>query len=185
MKKNKKLVSLFCIYIYNNLKISFEYKIKIQVLYITRLLYFLSYIIFFYLFSAPMKWTELHDQLFVREILLMQPWTSGKASPERGETWLGIATSLNSLQSPIFRVTQRSVCDRYALLENKYKKKLREETLASGISCEENEVELGMDEIVSLFYEADIEHERVAAEKKKKLEEESNQAAKMRHQSLE
>jgi hypothetical protein len=78
---------------------------------LTRLLYFLSDIIFFYLFSAPMKWTELHDELFVREILLMQPWTSRKASPERGKAWLRIATSLNYLQSPIFRVTQRSVCD--------------------------------------------------------------------------
>jgi hypothetical protein len=71
------------------------------------------------------------------------------------------------------------------LLEKKYKKKVREETLAGGISCEENEVDLGMDEIVLLFYEAGIEHERVAAEKKKKLEEEANQAAEMRQQSLE
>ncbi|CAB4033033.1 Hypothetical predicted protein [Paramuricea clavata] len=75
-------------------------------------------------------------------------------------------TLLNSLQSPIFRVTQRYVHDRYALLEKKYKKKVKEETLASGISCEENEVDIGMNEIVSLFYEAGIEHERVAAEKK-------------------
>ncbi|XP_028408235.1 uncharacterized protein LOC114530820 [Dendronephthya gigantea] len=135
--------------------------------------------------SAPMKWTELHDQLLVREILLVQPWTSKKASPERGEAWLKIATSLNSLQSPVFRVTQRSVRDRFTLLEKKYKKKVREETLASGICCEENEVDLGMDEIVSLFYEADMEHEKNAAEKKKKLEEDANQAAEMRQQSLE
>lgn len=132
-----------------------------------------------------MKWTELHDQMLVREILLIQPWTSKKASPERGEAWLKIATSLNSLQTPTFRVTQRSVRDRYALLEKKYKKKVRDETLASGISCEENEVDLGMDEIVTLFYEADKEHEKCAAEKKKKLEDEANQAAEMRQQSLE
>ena len=75
--------------------------------------------------------------------------------------------------------------DRYASLEKKYKKKVREETLASGISCEENEVDLGMEEIVSLFYEADIGHERVEAEKKQKLEEEANQAAEVRQQSLE
>ena len=132
-----------------------------------------------------MKWTQLHDQLFVREILLMQPWTTRKASTERGEVWLRIVTSLNSLQSPVFRVNQRSVRDRYAVLEKKYKKKIQDETLASGISCEENEVDLAMDEIVSLFLEADIEHERVATEKKKKFEEEANQAAEMRQQSLE
>jgi hypothetical protein len=106
----------------------------------------------------------------------MQPWTGRKASPERGEIWLRIATSLNSLQSPVFRVNQRSVRDRFALLEKKYKKKVQEETLASGISCEENEVDLAMDEIVSLFHEAAMEHERVATEKKKKIEEEANQA---------
>ena len=49
----------------------------------------------------------------------------------------------------------------------------------------EIEVDLAMDEIVSLFHEADIEHERVATEKKKKFEEEANQAAEMRQQSLE
>ena len=37
----------------------------------------------------------------------MQPWSSRKASTERGEVWLRIATSLNYLQSPIFRVNQR------------------------------------------------------------------------------
>ena len=79
---------------------------------------------------------------------------------------------------------QRSVRDRYAVLEKKYKKKVQDETLASGISCDENEVDLAMDEIVSLFHEADIEHERVATEKKK-FEEEANQAAEMRQQSLE
>ena len=84
-----------------------------------------------------MKWTQLHDKLFVREILLMQPWSSRKASTERGEVWLRIATSLNSLQSPIFRVNQRSVRDRYAVLEKKYKKKVQDETLASGTSCKE------------------------------------------------
>ena len=66
----------------------------------------------------------VHDKLFVREILLMQPWNSRKASPERGEVWLRIATSLNSLQSPVFRANQRSVRDQYALLE----KKIQEES---------------------------------------------------------
>ena len=96
-----------------------------------------------------------------------------------------IATSLNSVQSLIFRVNQRSVRDRYAVLEKKYKKQVQDETLGSGISCDENEVDLAIDEIVSLFHEADIEHERVATDTKKKFEQEANQAAEMRQQSLE
>ena len=132
-----------------------------------------------------MKWTELHDEIFVREILLIQPWSSKKASPERGEAWMKIATSLNSLETPTFRVTQRSVRDRYAVLEKKHKKKIRDENLASGISCQENEVDLGMDEIITLFHDADMEHERASKEKKRKLEEEASQAAEMRQQSLE
>ena len=67
-----------------------------------------------------MKWTQLHDKLLVWEILLMQPWSSRKASTERGEVWLRIAASSNSLQSPIFRVNQRSVRDQYAVFEKKY-----------------------------------------------------------------
>ncbi|XP_028413249.1 DNA ligase 1-like [Dendronephthya gigantea] len=131
-----------------------------------------------------MKWSETHDQMLVRELLEL-PWNYRRSSPERAEVWLKISASLNALSTPMFRVTQRSVRDRYALLEKKYKKKIREETLASGISPEENEIDLAMDEIVTLFNEADRENEKIAADKKRKIEEENSQAAELRQQSME
>ena len=81
-----------------------------------------------------MVWTEQHNILFLKEILHSQPWIYHHESAERGQTWGEIAPFKNSLEEPFFKVTPRSVCDRYSLLVKKYKLKLREEDKASRIA---------------------------------------------------
>ena len=56
-----------------------------------------------------MKWTEEHELLMLRELILWQPWLHKKGTSERGDDWEKLAVSLNAIPYPQFRVTQRSV----------------------------------------------------------------------------
>lgn len=132
-----------------------------------------------------MKWTADHDLVFVREIIVFTPWTKKRGSPERGEIWGRIADSLNSFTTPQFRVNQRSVRDRYTLLERKHKKKVQDEERASGISPEESQLDSALEDIISQFNEADVEHDRISGEKKAKQEAEVSKAEEMRKMALE
>ena len=84
-----------------------------------------------------MRWTDGHDQAFVREILPFEP------------DWQFVADSLNQLEHPKFYVSQRSVSDRLKIIIDKHKKKTRDEEKASGISPEETELDIAIQEIYS------------------------------------
>lgn len=128
-----------------------------------------------------MKWTEVHDIFFLKEIFQFQPWQHKKGSVERGEVWESLACHLGRLSDPKFRVTQRAVRDRYLLLERRYRKKVSEDEKASGTSPEPSKVDTMMEDIVSLFEEAD----KLNDSKKRKIQEEALQAEEMRNTSLE
>ena len=64
---------------------------------------FLSY------FSKRMKSKKDHDIIFLRELLLFEPWNYKYGSKERGNCWERIRESLNQLTGIFFKVTQRSV----------------------------------------------------------------------------
>ena len=132
-----------------------------------------------------MKWTFDHNVIFVREILHMEPWLCKYGSTERGEAWSKIANSLNAMKEPSFKVTQRSVRDRYTHTERNHKTKVSQEDRASGITPEETEVDWAMEEIIQLFEEYDRENEKLSEEKKKKAEEDVAKAEEMRRESLE
>ena len=68
-----------------------------------------------------MKWTDSHDTMLLREILLFEPWKYRHGSVERGNVWESIAEPLNQIKSPSFKVNQRSVRERYQLLETNLK----------------------------------------------------------------
>ena len=73
-----------------------------------------------------MEWTEDHDHSLCQEILALEPFKAKKGSIASGQIWDQIASSLNSLEIPRFKVTKRSVRERYMLLIGKLKKKLKE-----------------------------------------------------------
>ena len=83
--------------------------------------------------SRYFVWTEDHDILIRREAVTSEPYNFKPKSSERGKIWESIATHLNSLKTPEFRVTARAVRDRYALLISRHKLKQRAEEKASGI----------------------------------------------------
>ncbi|XP_046861642.1 inner centromere protein-like [Xenia sp. Carnegie-2017] len=133
---------------------------------------------------ASMKWSSSHDIALSREILLFRPWIHRRGSTERGQIWENIAKSLNALEMPKFHVSQRSVRDRYQLLEKKYKRKQSEER-ASGISPEESELDEAMEDIIAQFEEADHLNEQLTFEKKQRAQAEVEKAVEMRRCSME
>ena len=106
-------------------------------------------------------------------------------STERGKTWENICDSLNSLPDLYFKVTQRSIRDRFKLLTDKFRKRENEEARASGIALEESDFDIAIADIIERFDEAEEEHRKKANEKKNKAEADTAKAFEMRKWSLE
>ena len=50
---------------------------------------------FKHIFYRSMKWSESHDILFAREVLVSSLYETRNGSPGRGKVWDGIAGNLN------------------------------------------------------------------------------------------
>ena len=105
---------------------------------------------------------------------------------ERGQAWNEIAAILNLLvEEPFFKVTPRSVRDRYSLLVKKYKSIWRAEDKASGIASNHTEIGEALHDLIERFDEANAARQKAPAEIKSKVEEKLVQAQNMRNVSLE
>ena len=91
-----------------------------------------------------------------REVLDIEPYQFKLRSPERGKAWETISSHLNATSHPKFRVTPRSVRDRYNLTK-KFQVRLNREERASGISDDNSELDNLLEEI--------LEKEKAAKEK--------------------
>ena len=60
-----------------------------------------------------MRWTEEHDILFLREILLQEPYQYKRGSIERGKSWEKVTNALGSMSQPIYKVKSRAVRDHF------------------------------------------------------------------------
>ena len=69
------------------------------------------------------------NELFCREVLLMEPYQCKARSRARGNVWKQIADALNlnSTESTFFRVGARAVRERCALLTNRQAEKEKSE----------------------------------------------------------
>ena len=101
-----------------------------------------------------MMWTENHDILLLREILAAQPWTHRHGSVEQGQCWDGISMLLTTIENPVFKVSTRSVRDRYTLLVKKYKARRSAEEKAR-ISPDHTEIDDAIQDLLEQFEEAD------------------------------
>lgn len=131
------------------------------------------------------QWTTDHDVIMCREVLVSEPYKFKLRTPERGQAWESVAQQLNSIHQPIFRVTTRSVRDRFSLLSTKYAHKLRMEEKASGIEVEQTELEKLIEEILEREKNAKNELESKEREKKSKAEKEKASAEEVRKQAME
>ena len=120
-----------------------------------------------------------------REVLVSEPYKFKLRTPERGQAWESLAQQLNSIHQPKFRVTARSVRDRFSLLSTKYAQKLRMEERASGIEVEQTELERLIDEILEREKDAKRELDSKDREKKSKADKEKATAEQVRKQAME
>ena len=111
-----------------------------------------------------MEWTEQHDNCVCQEILVIEPFKAKKGSIERGQIWDKIENNLNNLAHPQFRVTKRSVRERYTLLSNKFRAKMRDEEKTSGIDTDLSDVEKALEEMAET--EAGLKKQRKMAKRK-------------------
>ena len=132
-----------------------------------------------------MSWTEEKDVLFCREILVSKLFNTKKSSPERGQVWNDIADNLCQLQQPTFRVNQKSVRDHYNKLVMGYKRKMRDELNASGISPEEREIDKLLEEIVEKEMALEAEKENIDNENNRRMQAEKVAADDMRRKAME
>ena len=100
---------------------------------------------------------------------------------ERQNKWKTLAASLNQFEEPQFKVSDRSVRDRYNLLEKQFKTKQNRLDKASGEGEieEESELEKGIRDCIEQFKDSDLEQTK----KKETAEEEKNQAEELRLRS--
>jgi len=88
-----------------------------------------------------MRWSEEHDLILCREIIMIQPYKFKPGSKESGHAWSTISTDLNKVSEVKFCTTQKSVRDRYKLLLEKHNKKMRAQLGASGSNDEATELD--------------------------------------------
>ena len=130
-----------------------------------------------------MEWTEQKDVMLAREILLCEPFQYRVGSKERGSVWTQIATNLKT--HPGFTVSQRAVRDRYGILEKKAKKRKREIENGTGISSDDSELDLAIEEIIEKWEAANREFQFDSQSKVKKLEKDKETAEGMRRMWME
>lgn len=126
-------------------------------------------------------WSEEHDILFLREVLVSDLFLYRKSSIERGKVWDEIADKLNALDYPKFQVNQRYIRDKLNKLVKWYKKKNRDELNESGIDPDLDERSNLLEEIVEKM-ESTVP---INASKTKKLEEDRQTAAGIRQMAME
>ena len=133
--------------------------------------------------SLKMKWTAEKDDLLLREMFSERPWTKRGGSTDRSLSWERIADVLNLLDG--FNINQRSVRDRFTHLLNKYKQKRAAEHRASGIVPEHTQLDDYLEELDSLFSEAEREKDDDNKKKREKTEEDKLKAIEFRQLSME
>ena len=113
-----------------------------------------------------MKWGKEHDKDLLKEILMEKPFDQPKGSRMIGIVWQRIVDNLNDKDFPKFVLKNiRAVRERYGVLVEKYKRKLRDEVNVSGINPEPDEVDKMMEEIILLFESYEDQRQKGTHEK--------------------
>ena len=110
-----------------------------------------------------------------REVLDIEPYQFKLRSTERGKAWETISSHLNATSHPKFRVTPRSVRDRYNLTK-KFQVRLNREERASGISDDNSELDNLLEEI--------LEKEKAAKEKLDNDDEDKRNLLRMKRRQM-
>ena len=99
-----------------------------------------------------MEWSEQHDIALMKEVRVQNPFKAKKKTSNRAQIWLSIAETLSGLKNPLFKdaMTKRSVQDRYVLLAEKYRVRMKREAKESGTSPSFSELDQLIEECVEV-----------------------------------
>ena len=128
-----------------------------------------------------MEWTDTHDIYLCREMLAVGIMKTKKKTVHGAQMWETIAQNLCAYDEPKFVVTKRAVRDRYGEISEKYRKRMKTEQNATGISPEQSELDVILEELIERENLVDEE----TAENKKKVEEEKVKSTEVRKQAME
>lgn len=115
-----------------------------------------------------MKWSEKYDIFLCREILFMKPYQFKAGSPRSGNACKNIACDLCEVKEITFNVNQEFVRDRYRLLLEKHKKKMKAQEGSSGSNTDETELDQLLQIIVEESREASENYETDTKDKHEK-----------------
>lgn len=131
-----------------------------------------------------MSWTISRDIIFCREIMVSSLFDTKKSSVERGKVWEAVADKLCAIKEPTFKVDQRAGRDHFKKFLCRFKRKLRDEDLASGISPEETELDSMLEEMLEREEAAEmLQIEDI--EQKRRIEADKVAADDMRRKAME
>ena len=130
-----------------------------------------------------MEWTERHDTFLAREVLVSEPYRFKKGSVDKGKAWSAIADRLNSSLDLLFRVSQRSVRERFALIQDKFIKKNHRDERSSGTSIIMTEIDQLIEEVTEK--EKAAEETRGVNENRGKIEADRAKAEEARKRAME
>ena len=134
-------------------------------------------------YSSSMEWSEAHDIQLCREIMVTNPFSAKRKTSDRKRLWETIARNLVKINSPKFKtsLSERAVRERYMRIAQRFKAKMNEEIKASGISPEQSELDVLLEELT--------EREEMAEEERfqqgKKSEKDQEKAKDIRLKAME
>jgi len=132
-----------------------------------------------------MKWTDAHDVVLCRELLLMKPYRFKPGTKDSGSAWTAVASDLNSITEVNFNVNQKGVRDRSKLLIDKFKRRMREEENSSGTVQEPTEIDNLLEEIKSESEVAAEQFDTMNQNKQKQVEKARENAEQVRTVAME
>ena len=123
-------------------------------------------------------WKTIHEDLLLREVLLLEPFQYRQGTKEKGAVWSKIAENLTDLG---MKANQRSVREKFDKLVTEFKRKQAAEERASGVDVEYTERDRAMEDILERMNE----HEVALESKKHKDIQEKATAEDMRKKATE
>ena len=120
-------------------------------------------------YSSSMEWSEAHDIQLCREIMVTNPFSAKRKTSDRKRLWETIARNLVKINSPQFKtsLSERAVRERYMRTAQRFKAKMNEEMKASGISPEQSELDVLLEELTER--EEMAEEERFQGKNQRKI----------------
>ena len=134
-----------------------------------------------------MEWIAAHDVLLCREMLAINPFKAKRKTVQRTKMWETIVHHLEQIEEPSFKVSVRSIRDRYTLLAKKFRKRMTNEQKESGISpkMSRSELDVLMEELTGLKDLSEEEKANESEEKNRKTEQDRVKALDMRKKAME